>query len=160
MRFIFTSDGNAERGNKMDFVFGLLLIVGLFLLVVILPKVYADEPDVFELEILELCGCEGGVGVKCDEKCDFAEPQNNVLCEKDEILTDGICLEIELKPMIDGKFPPGSIVDCIGGFYFNGVNCVPNDLAESSTYYLSTYSIPIGIIIISLIIFVYWRKRK
>lgn len=41
MKFIFFSDGKAEKKNKISFVFGLLLLVGLFLLVVILPKVYA-----------------------------------------------------------------------------------------------------------------------
>ena len=27
------------------------------------------EPDVYVMDIIDKCGCEGGVGVKCDEKC-------------------------------------------------------------------------------------------
>jgi len=41
MRFIFFSNENVEKKNKISFVFGLLLLVGLFLLVVILPNAYA-----------------------------------------------------------------------------------------------------------------------
>jgi len=40
MKFSFFSDGSAEKKNKVPFLFGFLLLVGLFLLVVILPNVY------------------------------------------------------------------------------------------------------------------------
>ena len=41
MKFSFFSDGSAEKKNKVPFLIGFLLLVGLFLLVVILPNVYA-----------------------------------------------------------------------------------------------------------------------
>ncbi len=41
MRFTFSSDG-IEKKNKISFLFGLLILVGLFLLVVILPQAYAQ----------------------------------------------------------------------------------------------------------------------
>jgi len=42
MKFSFFSDGT-EKKNKTSFLFGLLLLVGLFLLVVIMPNVYACQ---------------------------------------------------------------------------------------------------------------------
>lgn len=72
----------------------------------------------------------------------------------------------EPKTMPNEKFPSGAIVDCIGGFHFNGTACVPDDLLEIS--YGHQWFLKIILIITILIVMIVgiivgvkvWRRRK
>ena len=70
------------------------------------------------------------------------------------------------EPMPNEKFPLGAIVDCIGGLYFNGTACVPDDSLEISYGHqwllkIIFIVIVLAVIVVGIIIGVkVWRKRK
>lgn len=75
VQFIFFSDGCEEKKNKKSFVFSLLIVIGLIVLVIILPNVYAQE--------LEL--------IPEPEQTDNSKI-NSTSCGEGTTFTDGICI--------------------------------------------------------------------
>jgi hypothetical protein len=68
--------------------------------------------------------------------------------------------------LMHDEFPLGAIVDCVGGFHFNGTSCIPDDVLTIS--YGHQWTLKIILIIVLLTGFAigivfsikFWRKRK